>query len=96
MLFRSRAAELSALAQAETYLADKLEFESLARSYLRLAEQEIGRLDSIAQQALGFVRETTAPEQLNPAKLIDEVLQLYMRKLQQNHITIEKHTQDDL
>ncbi|HKR84143.1 MAG TPA: PAS domain S-box protein, partial [Terriglobales bacterium] len=42
--------------------------------YLRLAEQEIGRLDSIAQQALGFVRETTAPEQLNPGKLIDEVL----------------------
>jgi len=64
--------------------------------YLRLAEQEIGRLDSIAQQALGFVRETTAPEQLKPAKLIDEVLQLYMRKLQQNRITIEKHTQEDL
>ena len=64
--------------------------------YLRLAEQEIGRLDSIAQQALGFARETTAPEQLNPAKLIDEVLQLYMRKLQQNNITIEKHTEDGL
>src|SRR5437762_6446498 len=47
--------------------------------YLRLAEQEIGRLDSIAQQALGFVRETTAPEQVDPARLIDEVLQLYMR-----------------
>ena len=64
--------------------------------YLRLAEQEIGRLDSIAQQALGFVRETTAPEQLNPSRLIDEVLQLYMRKLQQNHVTIEKRTQEDL
>jgi len=64
--------------------------------YLRLAEQEIGRLDSIAQQALGFVRETPAPEQLNPAKLIDEVLQLYMRKLQQHNITIEKHTEDGL
>jgi len=34
-----RAAELSALAQVETYLADKLEYENLARSYLRLAEQ---------------------------------------------------------
>jgi PAS domain S-box-containing protein len=64
--------------------------------YLRLAEGEIGRLDSIAQQALGFVRETTSPEQLNPARLIDEVLQLYMRKLQQSHVTIEKYTQDDL
>jgi len=64
--------------------------------YLRLAEQEIGRLDSIAQQALGFVRETTAPEQLDPARLIDEVLQLYLRKLQQNHITIDKRTQENI
>ena len=64
--------------------------------YLRLAEQEIGRLDSIAQQALGFARETTAPEQLNPAKLVDEVLQLYMRKLQQNNIRVEKHTEEGL
>src|SRR6476620_7903155 len=64
--------------------------------YLRLAEQEIGRLDSIAQQALGFVRETTAPEQVDPARLIDEVLQSYMRKLLQNKITIDKRTQENV
>lgn len=64
--------------------------------YLRLAEQEIGRLDAIAQQALGFVRETAAPEQLDPAKILEEVLQLYLRKLQQNHITIDKRSQDHL
>jgi hypothetical protein len=34
-----RAAELSAMAQAETDCADKVEFENLARAYLRLAEQ---------------------------------------------------------
>jgi hypothetical protein len=34
-----RAAELSAKAQAETDPADKLEFENLARAYLRLAKQ---------------------------------------------------------
>jgi hypothetical protein len=33
------AAELSARAQIETNPADKLEFESLARAYLRLAKQ---------------------------------------------------------
>src|SRR5438270_8613999 len=64
--------------------------------YLRLAEQEIGRLDSIAQQALGFVREAASPERLDPARLIDEVLQLYMRKLQQNHVTIDKTTEQGL
>ena len=34
-----RAAELSAMAQIETDPADKLEFENLARAYLRLARQ---------------------------------------------------------
>ena len=62
--------------------------------YLRLAEQEIGRLDSIAQQALGFVRESTAPEQLEVGKILDEVTQLYLRKLQQSHVTIEKHIEN--
>src|SRR5205823_4907228 len=32
--------------------------------YLRLAEQEIGRLDSIAQQALGFVPKPRRPSAL--------------------------------
>src|SRR5262249_59213862 len=63
--------------------------------YLRLAEQEIGRLDSIAQQALGFVRETTAPEPLDAGKILDEVTQLYLRKLQQSQVTIEKHIDND-
>lgn len=62
--------------------------------YLRLAEQEIGRLDAIAQQALGFVREGSSPERLQPAKLLDEVLQLYLRKLQQNHIAVDKRSQE--
>jgi hypothetical protein len=34
-----RAAELNALAQVENNHADKLEFENLARAYLRLAKQ---------------------------------------------------------
>jgi hypothetical protein len=34
-----KAAELSAKAQIETNPADKIEFENLARAYLRLADQ---------------------------------------------------------
>ena len=63
--------------------------------YLGLAEQEIGRLDAIAQQALGFVREATSPERLDAGKILEEVLQLYLRKLQQNHITVEKRVEED-
>ena len=50
--------------------------------YLQMAEQEIGRLDAIAQQALGFVREGASPERLDAGKILDEVMQLYLRKLQ--------------
>src|SRR5437016_5475221 len=60
--------------------------------YLQRAEHEIGRLDSIAQQALGFVRETSSPEQMDTGKILDEVVQLYLRKLQAKHITIEKES----
>jgi two-component system CheB/CheR fusion protein len=61
-------------------------------NYLRLAEQEIGRLDSIAQQALGFVREGASPERLDAGQILEEVVQLYLRKLQGSHITVEKET----
>jgi len=64
--------------------------------YLRLAEQEIGRLDSIAQQALGFVREGASPEPLDAGKILDEVAQLYARKLQVNHIAVDKKCGDRL
>src|SRR6266536_1920090 len=64
--------------------------------YLRLAEQEIGRLDSIAQQALGFVRETTAPEPLDAGKVLEEVLQLYLRKLQAKRVVVDRHLGEQL
>lgn len=60
--------------------------------YLQRAEHEIGRLDSIAQQALGFVREASLPERMDAGKILDEVVQLHLRKLQANHITIEKES----
>ncbi len=64
--------------------------------YLRLAEQEIGRLDSIAQQALGFVREGASPERLDVGKILEEVVQLYLRKLQSSRITVERQTGERL
>jgi PAS domain S-box-containing protein len=64
--------------------------------YLKLAEQEIGRLDSIAQQALGFVREGASPERLDVGKILEEVVQLYLRKLQASQITVERQSGNHL
>jgi two-component system CheB/CheR fusion protein len=64
--------------------------------YLSLAEQEIGRLDSIAQQALGFVREGASAEPMDAGKIMEEVLQLYLRKLQTNRVSVDKRSGDQL
>ena len=64
--------------------------------YLRLAEQEIGRLDALAQQALGFVRESGTPEKLDAGKILSEVLQLYGRKLEAAGIMVESEMERDL
>jgi len=64
--------------------------------YLRLAEQEIERLDAIAQQALGFVREGASPERMDAGKILEEVVQLYLRKLQTGKVALEKNAGGDL
>ena len=64
--------------------------------YLRMAEEEISRLDAIAQQALGFVREGASPEPLDAGKILEEVVQLYQRKLQTRKVSLEKQSGEDL
>ena len=46
-----KAAELSAIAQVEKDHADKLEFENLARAYLRLAKQAERNSQIVLQDA---------------------------------------------
>jgi PAS domain S-box-containing protein len=62
---------------------------SHAGEYLTLAEQEVGRVAQLAQQTLGFVRDASSPDSMDPAAIMDEILQLYSRKLEgrQIHVT---------
>jgi len=66
-----------------------------ATKYLDMADQELHRIAEITQQMLGFVREPSAPTTLNVAGTIEEVLQLYLRKLSQKQIRVEKHYDGD-
>ena len=58
--------------------------------YLDQAEREVERVAAFAHQTLGFVRETVAPDTVEVADLLDQVLQLYQRRLQLKHIRVEK------
>jgi PAS domain S-box-containing protein len=59
--------------------------------YLEMAEREIQRVAAVAQQMLGFVRESSLPSPLNVASTLDDVLKLYLRQLSEKHIQIGKH-----
>jgi two-component system, chemotaxis family, CheB/CheR fusion protein len=61
-----------------------------AEQYLTLAEQEVSRVASLAQQTLGFVRDSNTPGPVNPATIADEVLLLYSRKLDDKKIRVSR------
>ncbi len=61
---------------------------SRAGEYLTLAEQEVSRVARLANQTLGFVRDTNLPTATDPSAIMDEILQLYSRKLQGRKIRV--------
>src|SRR5271163_1273093 len=67
---------------------------SHAGNYLNLAEQEVGRVARLAQQTLGFVRDGSSPVSMNPAAIMDEILQLYSRKLEARRIQVSRRFHD--
>ncbi len=88
---------IGASAIARDIGAQKRTEEALRRNE-RLATA--GRLTAAmahdAQQALGFVREGASPERLDVGKILEEVVQLYLRKLQSSRITVERQTGERL
>ena len=63
---------------------------SMHRSISRWRNEEVARVAHIAQQTLGFVRESAAATLVDVSFLLDEVLQLYASKLQRKRIQVEK------
>jgi PAS domain S-box-containing protein len=59
-----------------------------AAQYLSMAEQEVGRVARLAQQTLGFVRDTNSPGPIKTAAVMEEILQLYSRKIEARKIRV--------
>lgn len=64
--------------------------------YLTMAEHEVVRVAQIAQQTLGFVRDTSTPTLVDPAAIMDEILQLYSRKLDRRQIRVTRRYRNQL
>ncbi len=63
------------LAQAESGLSER------ATEYLRSAERELGRVVQISKQTLSFNRESDRPMAIRMADLMEEVVELYSRRI---------------
>ena len=57
-----------------------------AQQLLETADQELARVAQIAQQTLGFYRDTTRPVEVDITDLLTNVLNLFHRKLTYKHI----------
>lgn len=62
----------------------------IAAEYLEMAEHEMDRVVTISKQTLNFSRETSQPVNVALSELLDEVLVLYRRRLNEKHIQVER------
>jgi PAS domain S-box-containing protein len=69
--------------------------EKLLR-YLNYADQELGRVAHIAQQTLGFYRDSSQPVLLDVRELIEDVLTIYERKAKYKSLTVERQVEPHL
>jgi PAS domain S-box-containing protein len=66
------------------------------RHYLTCADKELGRVAHIAQQTLGFYRDTSSPVWLTLWDVIEDVLAIYDRKFTYKRLELKKKVPPDL
>lgn len=64
--------------------------DDAARQYARLAQDELSRMAHITRQMLGFYRESSRSVAVEITELLDSVLELYGRRIQDSGAVIEK------
>ncbi|MGA7525295.1 MAG: hybrid sensor histidine kinase/response regulator [Acidobacteriaceae bacterium] len=71
-------------------LGEEHELSAAARSYLALAQKELGRVGQISRQTLNFSRETTGPIRAHIDELLEEVISLYSRRVMEKNLRVER------
>ena len=78
------------LARQQAGLSEKV------KHYLRYADQELGRVAHIAQQTLGFYRDSSHPTSLVISDLVEDVLTIYERKFKYKALKVERRIEPGL
>jgi len=58
--------------------------------YLSKADEELGRVAMIAKKTLGFYRESSAPSEVDPVKIVSDVVDIYSNRFSNKGITVEQ------
>jgi len=82
---------LEAITNTFYLLRDHPSLDDEARYYAKLGEEELLRVAHITRQTLGFYRESRHPVPISISGLLDEILELQMRRMEFSNITLEKH-----
>ena len=67
-----------------------------AREYLRRADRELARVSHIAQQTMRFYRDSSQPTALLVVDIIDDLLAIYERRLEQKGLAIDRSIESGL
>jgi two-component system, NtrC family, sensor kinase len=61
-----------------------------SHQFVVMAEKELGRVVHLVRRSLGFFHESTIPAAIDVAEVLDNVLSLYAKQLEEKQITVSK------
>ena len=70
------------------YLAQETEDPIELQRYLKLADQELRRVSLITAQSLRFYKQSTRPQPIQPAELLDSVVNMYAAQLENSNVAV--------
>lgn len=79
---------LAAVTNVLYILRTRQDMPKSALEFVRTAEQELARVSHITKQTLAFYREISKPILTSVPSLLDEVLSVYSRNVEEKHATI--------
>lgn len=81
---------LQAVTNLMTLLENSPRLDPQERSYASMATQELGRVTHLTRQSLSFYREASSPTAVNIENVLEEVLSLYGKRINESGIAVTK------
>jgi two-component system CheB/CheR fusion protein len=81
---------LQAVTNLMSLLGKSPRLDANEQTYATMAEEELSRVAHLTQQSLSFYRESIYPVAVNPERVLDNVLNLYDKRLLAKELTLNK------